>query len=337
MRGNIRSWKLDARKALRGKYSTAIFAMVIVNSLSMLGSELGYRLFSGTSIFELIASNAVSFVVTLIVCVFSAGLSYMYLNMAREQTYSYGNLIYFFKNHPDRIIVASFVLALISLAVSLPGFFIGDPGITPEAVLAWSYKYLGVTLFAVVANLILTLPLQQVYYLMADDLELEGLAALKKSASIMKGHILKFLLLQISFLPWFFLAMLLIVVALFMPALTLLSLVGCGIVFWVIPYMEMASVFFYRDLIGDYGTYQDEKLEFYNGYMGNMFNTMETSGMSEEAGMSETAEIAEEINKAGNSGGDEAAAENCGSGSECLKQDADKENISKNDDYNAEA
>lgn len=259
MKGNIRSWKAEAKRALQGKYSTAIFAMVMVNALSMLGGELGLALFGGSSVFELIASNVVAFVVTLIVCVFSAGLSYMYLNMARGKEFSYGNLIYFFKNHPDRIIVASFVLALISLIVSLPGFFIGDMGTTVEEVISWSYKYLAVTLFAVVANLILTLPFQQVYFLLADDLELEGFAALKKSAVLMKRKIGKYLLLQISFIPWFVFSMALIVVALFMPALTLLSLVGCGIVFWVIPYMEMASVFFYRDLIGDYGVHQDEQ------------------------------------------------------------------------------
>lgn len=327
MKGNIRSWKTEARKTLRGKYGTAIFAMIMVNALSMLGSELGYSLFGGLSIFDLIASNVVSFIVSLIVCVFSAGLSYMYLNMSRGKAYSYGNLTYFFKNHPDRIIVASFVLALISLIVSLPGFFIGDMGNTVEEIVAWSYKYLGVTLFAVVANLILTLPLQQVYYLLADDLELEGFAALKKSVILMKGNILKYLCLQISFIPWFLLAMGLIVIGAFMQPLMLLSLVGCGLVFWVVPYMEMAAVFFYRDLIGDYGIHRDENLDTYNGYMGNMFPNDEV--YNDPADYSRNIEADNNADR--NRDGYEEVSEKC--------EGAENENISveKNDDYNAEA
>ena len=186
MKGNIRSWKEEAKRALKGKYKAAVFAMVMVNALSTMGAELGYNLFGGSSVFDLIAGNLVAFIATLIVCVFSAGLSYMYLNMARGKKYSYGDLIYFFKHHPDRIIVASFVLALISLLVSLPGFFIGEAGNTPEEILAWSYKYIGTTLFAAVANIVLTVPFSQVYYLMADDLETDGITALKKSMKMMK-------------------------------------------------------------------------------------------------------------------------------------------------------
>ena len=57
MKGNIRSWKEEAKRTLREKYKVAIFAMVAVNALSMLATELGYSLFGGTSVFELIASN----------------------------------------------------------------------------------------------------------------------------------------------------------------------------------------------------------------------------------------------------------------------------------------
>ena len=54
MKGNIRSWKEEAKRTLKGKYKVAIFAMVAVNALSMLATELGYNLFGGTSVFELI-------------------------------------------------------------------------------------------------------------------------------------------------------------------------------------------------------------------------------------------------------------------------------------------
>lgn len=340
MKGNIRSWKRDAKETLKGKYGIAIFAMIIVNSLSMLGSELGYMLFSGSSVFDLIASNVVAFIVTLIVCIFSAGLSYMYLNMARGKEYSYGNLIYFFKNHPDRIIVASFVLALISLIVSLPGFFIGDMGNTWEEVVEWTYKYTAVTIFALIANMILTLPLQQVYYLMADDLELEGIPALKKSAVLMKGNIGKYLLLEISFIPWFVMVVVLMVIGIFFQMALFLILIGVGIVFWLIPYMKMAQVFFYRDLIGDYEDCREADLHHYNGYMGDMFrNDAESSDGIQNGYLDDTlnndAESGNGIEGYNHAAEPEIDVKSSSDETENREQNNDYNNY--NDDYNAEA
>ncbi len=47
----------------------------------------------------------------------------MFLNMARDREFGLGDLLYFFRNHPDRVIVAGFVLALIDLVVSIPYYW----------------------------------------------------------------------------------------------------------------------------------------------------------------------------------------------------------------------
>lgn len=262
MRGNIRSWKREAKQVLKGKYSKAIWAIIAVNVLSMLGSNLVVSLFTGDTLIEQILTKVVSFTVSLILCVFTAGLSYMYLNMSREKSYSYRDLLYFFKNHPDRVIVAGFIMEIISEISFIPYYYevyTSDFGIitTIEEAIEYIEMVTATTMVAMILNLLFTLPLMQVYYLQADDLELGGIEALKQSARLMKGHKCKYILMELSFLPWIILAALImsagiIGVAFGISILTLLTVGSTIIFFWLMPYMKMTEVFFYRDLIEDY-------------------------------------------------------------------------------------
>ena len=56
---------------------------------------------------------------------------------------------------------------------------------------------------------------------------------------MMKGHIGRYLLLQISFIPWMIASMFTFYIALL----------------WLLPYMEMSAVMFYRDLRGELDTF----------------------------------------------------------------------------------
>ena len=42
------------------------------------------------------------------------------------------------------------------------------------------------------------------FYILADNPQMKGREALKKSASLMKGHMMQYLVLQISFIPLMF-------------------------------------------------------------------------------------------------------------------------------------
>lgn len=265
MKGNIRSWKRQAKQALRGKYSKAVWALIAVNILSMLGSNLVVSLFTGDTLLEKILTQVVSFVVSLILCVFSAGLFYMYLNMSREKKYGYKDILYFFKHCPDRVIIAGFVLALINEAAFIPyycvEYYVNYGEITTvEAYAEYLTAVAGTTALAMLINLLLTIPLSQVYYLQADDLELGGLEALKQSRQLMKGHKIKYILLELSFLPWMLFAAVLMSVGIVgiayeMAILSILNIVGAIIIFRLMPYMKMTEVFFYRALIGDDDNY----------------------------------------------------------------------------------
>lgn len=266
MKGNIRSYKRAAKQTLKGKYTKAIWAIIAVNILSMLGSNLVVSLFTGDTLFEEILTQVVSFVVSLILCIFSAGLSYMYLNMSREKKYAYKDILYFFKHNPDRVIIAGFVLAIINEIAFIPYYcveYLTDYDAvrtSTEAYMTYLSAIAGTTVLAMLINLILTIPLVQVYYLQADELELGGIDALKKSVKLMKGHKIKYILLELSFVPQMLLAAILMTAGVLgmayeMVLLSVLDLAGGILIFRLMPYMKMTEVFFYRSLIEDEDNY----------------------------------------------------------------------------------
>lgn len=262
MKVKIRSCKRAAKQTLKRKYSKAIWALIGVNILSMLGSNLVVSLFTGDNLLEKILTQVVSFVVSLILCVFSAGLSYMYLNMARGKTYAYKDILYFFNHHPDRVIIASFALAIINEIAFIPyycaeHFMKSDMITTMDEYLSYMMIVAVMTVVAMVINLVLTIPLTQVYFLQADELELGGIEALKKSAKLMKGYKIKYLLLELSFFPQMFLAAICMAIGVLGMAyeimiLSVLNFAGAILLFRLMPQMKMAEVFFYRALIEDH-------------------------------------------------------------------------------------
>lgn len=239
MRKKLRMWKSYAKEMLRGNYAVPIFGMIAITGINTVASGLTGVLFGGTSWLSILLGQIFLFVVSLIMSIFSAGLSYMFLNIARGKPYSIGDLLYFFKNHPDRVIVSGFVLGLVDVLVSLPYYYISlftEPGNTPEAALLWLEKGFAMLLLAAALRMLITLPFAVTYYALADDKNLGGMEGLKESARMMRKNMGKYLALQISFIPLLFLSVFTMYIALL----------------WIMPYMEMSSVMFYRDLRGEF-------------------------------------------------------------------------------------
>ena len=220
--------KLQAKKSLQGHVGTVILGLLAVYGLNTLGTILSTNLFSGTFML----------VVSLIVGIISAGLGYMLLNISREKEFSLGDLGYFFKNQPDRVIVAGFVLAMIQLITAIPYYYVSfttDPGLTVDSQIQWLSMTLGLLAVSTLLNFLISLPFAMTYFLMADDTELGGIQALKESARLMKGNIWRYVKLNLSFIPLLLLSVFTFYIALF----------------WIMPYMEMSMVAFYRDLDGE--------------------------------------------------------------------------------------
>ena len=140
-----------AKRALQGNFGTAILGVLIAFGTNIGASMLAGALFDSSTTWGLILCQVFLFVISLVTGILTAGLYYMYLNMARDRAFGLGDLVYFFKNCPDRVIVAGFVLALIDLVASIPYYcysYLVVPGSSTQEWMDWAVRLTELMLLA---------------------------------------------------------------------------------------------------------------------------------------------------------------------------------------------
>lgn len=239
MIGNRRYWKACAKQFLSGKWGIAILAMMAAPALNTIGTMAAIKLFPGDSFLAWLLGEAFLFIVSLLSMVISTGYNFMLLNMARGREYRFGNLIYMFKKGSDGVLSAALIMTLIDTVLMIPFYYMvnmtAPAAETMEAVLEWSQPIMYSALAATVLGVVIKLPFAMAFYILADNPQMKGREALKKSASLMKGHMMQYLVLQISFIPLMFLSILFLYVGLL----------------WVMPYIYATNTIFYMDVTGE--------------------------------------------------------------------------------------
>lgn len=239
MIGNRRYWKACAKQFLSGKWGIAILAMMAAPALNTIGTMAAIKLFPGDSFLAWLLGEAFLFIVSLLSMVISTGYNFMLLNMARGREYRFGNLIYMFKKGSDGVLSAALIMALIDTVLMIPFYYMvnmtAPAAETMEAVLEWSQPIMYSALAATVLGVVIKLPFAMAFYILADNPQMKGREALKKSASLMKGHTMQYLVLQISFIPLMFLSIPFLYVGLL----------------WVMPYIYATNTIFYMDVTGE--------------------------------------------------------------------------------------
>ena len=239
MIGNRRYWKACAKQFLSGKWGIAILAMMAAPALNTIGTMAAIKLFPGDSFLAWLLGEAFLFIVSLLSMVISTGYNFMLLNMARGREYRFGNLIYMFKKGSDGVLSAALIMALIDTVLMIPFYYMvnmtAPAAESMEAVLEWSQPIMYSALAATVLGVVIKLPFAMAFYILADNPQMKGREALKKSASLMKGHMMQYLVLQISFIPLMFLSILFLYVGLL----------------WVMPYIYATNTIFYMDVTGE--------------------------------------------------------------------------------------
>lgn len=239
MIGNRRYWKACAKQFLSGKWGIAILAMMAAPALNTIGTMAAIKLFPGDSFLAWLLGEAFLFIVSLLSMVISTGYNFMLLKMARGREYRFGNLIYMFKKGSDGVLSAALIMALIDTVLMIPFYYMvnmtAPAAETMEAVLEWSQPIMYSALAATVLGVVIKLPFAMAFYILADNPQMKGREALKKSASLMKGHMMQYLVLQISFIPLMFLSILFLYVGLL----------------WVMPYIYATNTIFYMDVTGE--------------------------------------------------------------------------------------
>lgn len=239
MRKNLKGCKKLARETLTGNFTVPVIGSIAVAAMSVVSSYISTALFPGDSAYAIIGGEVFSFILSLVICVFSAGLYRIYLNISRREAYSFGDLLYFFSHQPDHVIVASFVLALINLVTSFPlawFSFTSDMGNTVEEQMNWAVTYMLLTLLGFGLNLLIAMPFTMSYYILSDNPDMKGTQALKASAKLMKGHYWEYLKMLLSFIPWIIFSMFTLYLALI----------------WLVPYIETCMAVFYRNISGEF-------------------------------------------------------------------------------------
>lgn len=239
MIGNRCYWKACAKQFLSGKWGIAILAMMAAPALNTIGTMVAIKLFPGDSFLAWLLGEAFLFIVSLLSMVISTGYNFMLLNMARGREYRFGNLIYMFKKGSDGVLSAALIMALIDTVLMIPFYYMvnmtAPAAEIMEAVLEWSQPIMYSALAATVLGVVIKLPFAMAFYILADNPQMKGREALKKSASLMKGHMMQYLVLQISFIPLMFLSILFLYVGLL----------------WVMPYIYATNTIFYMDVTGE--------------------------------------------------------------------------------------
>lgn len=224
--------KSIARELLLGKYGIYILAFtsieVIILALTMVISVVT----SSEAVWAEVLNLVLTLILELLAAVFSLGLIRFTLNIGRNQPYKLSDIFYGFTSHPDKAIIAQFLLFLMDLVCVLPAvlFFV-------LYYIAESAAFLMViaSLFLVIGgviSVILHLTFDMVFYTMVDYPDATVMELFRYCANVMKGDRIKLFYLTASFLP-----------------LYILSILSCGIgLLFVIPYHNVAVAQFYQDV-----------------------------------------------------------------------------------------
>ena len=109
MKRDLTELKRLARETLTGHYAAPMAGIVITGAISNL-LLLPFDLTLNNSASQSVIFYVASFFIVLLSILFSCGLCYMHLKMRRNLSYGMRDIFYFFKSHPDRLLLSYLLL-----------------------------------------------------------------------------------------------------------------------------------------------------------------------------------------------------------------------------------
>lgn len=246
----ISAYKERAKEQLLGHYSVAtlsvflIFAIVYGITMVLMIALMTYTIpaslnqsvaLPNNSFKMFVIDEVIALVLSLITNLFTTGFVYVCMQISYGKKVSVGDTFYVFKHNPDKILILSFIMTVISVIFTLPSMLLQYMQPINESgrnFLIWSVCYV----FGMVASIIVGLIFGMCYMIFLDDCERPVLECLSMSYKMMRGNKWRLFCLQLSFIGY-------IILGIFS--------VGIGYL-WLVPYMNTSLVNFYRDLKGDF-------------------------------------------------------------------------------------
>lgn len=225
--------KASAKEHMFGHYGTAIGASLLVMLISyffllavpdLLGD---FNTVIGTCIYYIS-----SFLITVLIGLFSSGISYFYLKIVCGQHVTVSDIFQGFKLYPNKALAVQAWTTLITYVVDLPRFIYYSRISDKPDTRTWMI-YAMLTALSVFVTVALKLFYGQAYYLLHDFPQYSAQELLAMSRRLMTGNKRRLFFLYISFIPF-----------------ALPGILSCGIaLMWVIPYMNATMAEFYLDIV----------------------------------------------------------------------------------------
>jgi len=178
-----------------------------------------------------ILSYIVMAVVTPILAVITTGFTYILREISYGRGTKSSDIFYAVKNHPDKVIIIALINYGVQMVLNIP-MMIMNRKIMPNPSGKDFLIFMIVVVIASILNCIYLLYVSQSYLVYLDNTELSAIDCLKRSISIMKGNAWRLFYLTLTFAGY----IVLVIVSLGIASL------------WIIPYMQMTMINFYRDL-----------------------------------------------------------------------------------------
>lgn len=224
--------KWNAKLAMRGRMGVLISGLLLTGLISFAPMILDIFYLNPDGTVGNPMNTAISYLFSLLASLFTMGYAKLCLNISRNQTYGLKDLLFVFKNNPDRFIIVQLILLALQFALELPFTYMTWSGqVSPDNVTFFMIE----SLFSLVIVLLLDLFLFPATYLLLDNPEMGAIESLKTSCKLMKKNKGRLIYINISFFPLIFFTIFTLYIGLL----------------WVMPYMHMTLALFYRDLIHD--------------------------------------------------------------------------------------
>lgn len=243
--------KDSAREHLQGKYGILILALLCSYLIQILISSPFSRILNIGIQFQDLSRTIMGYagimLISLLVLLLETGILSMHLKAARRETFTFSELFFCFRNHPNHFLGYGLIVVLLSFVCELPGLiclfaafrYLPDTDaalfsmigtLIPLLIGAICLLIIGLIVF-----LILMLGLSQTQFFLLKNPEQPLKNALKSSMHIMRGNKWRLFKLYLSFIGWMLLGL-----------LTL-----CIGYLWIIPYVNQSLAEFHLDLICD--------------------------------------------------------------------------------------
>lgn len=222
----------EARRALLGHLSIAVWSLLLVTAVTFLLTELSVSFNFTNKYLGLTANLASRFVTTLFASLFGIGLSSVFLKLLYGQPATIGSLLTVFFENSDNCVRVRFFITAGKFVCLLPlHLFLYI--VPTDSLLSYLPVAAGIALVCLIAYTIWSLTFSMSNYLLLDFPGMDAKKILRASSNMMRGNRLRLFMLYLRILP-----------------LHLIGLFSFGIAnIWVECCQQACITAFYKDLM----------------------------------------------------------------------------------------